>query len=315
MPKLMTDADATVLDWIVRVGDPAFDDWEAFQAWLEADPGHALRYHALSAEVDDMVTASAAAPAAIAPRIAVPIQPARARRPRRPLWIGGALAASLALTVGYVTLRETHEPYVVETAPGALRTVALADGSRITLAGATRVVLDRRDARIAALDHGQALFQVRHDASDPFEVTVGGQKLVDIGTVFEVKRRLTETRIAVSEGAVDFGAHDGIVRLVAGQGLVARDGAAAVSGRVDPASVGAWRRGTLAYDGVPVSEVAADLSRSLGISVTADLSVAARPFYGTIVIAEIKRDPSRMAAVLDLTARRNGTAWALTAKP
>ena len=28
--------------WAVRSGDPAFDDWDGFTAWLEQDPAHAF---------------------------------------------------------------------------------------------------------------------------------------------------------------------------------------------------------------------------------------------------------------------------------
>lgn len=307
MPKQINDVAAVALDWVVRVGDPAFDDWEAFQTWLEADPGHAAQYHMLAAEIDEIAAASVPLPAP------APIAAAAPRR--RPIWIGSALAASLAVVVGYATLRDTAAPYAVETAAGAMRTVALADGSTITLGGATRVTLDRHDPRVAALDHGQALFQVHHDARDPFEVTVGGQRLVDIGTAFDVKRSARQTQVAVSEGAVEFGADGVAVRLVAGQGLVAQDGLAPVATRVDIAAVGAWRDGNLAYAGASLGEVAADLSRNLGVTVTADRSVAARPFYGTIVVAQVKRDPRQLATLLDLTAERRGATWVLTARP
>ena len=30
--------------WAVRTGDPAFDDWDGFTAWLERDPAHARAY-------------------------------------------------------------------------------------------------------------------------------------------------------------------------------------------------------------------------------------------------------------------------------
>jgi transmembrane sensor len=306
MAKQTDDIEA--LDWVVCVGDPAFEDWAAFQAWLEADPAHAARYHALSADVDDMVGLVSAD----AKPLAAPLAAPAATRHRR--WIGGALAASLALVVGYAT-RHTAAPYAVETPASTTRTVALADGSAITLSGATRVTLDRNDPRVAVLDRGQAMFEIRHDARDPFEVTVGGRQVIDVGTAFDLKRTGDETRVAVSEGAVDFRSDGGPVRLVAGQGLLARDGAAVVvSAHVDIASIGAWRSGSLAYDGVPIAEVAADLSRSLGVRVTADRSVAARLFYGTIVVSDIKHDPRQMAAVLDLTARQSGDAWVLAAR-
>ena len=309
MAKQTNDSEA--IDWVVRVGDPAFDDWGAFQAWLEADPDHAARYHALSADVDDMVGRVAPEPHPAPAGVKAPNDRGRWGR-----WIGGALAASLALTIGYATLKDDAQPYVVETPAGSMRTIALADGSSVTLGGATRLTLDRGDPRVATLDRGQAMFEIRHDARDPFEVSVGDRTLIDVGTAFDVKRTGETTRVAVSEGAVDVGTRAKPIRLTAGQGLVARDGAAALgSTKIDVSSVGAWRSGTLVYAGAPIEEVAGDLSRSLGSRVTADRSVATRRFYGAIVVADIKRAPARMAVLLDLDARRDGDAWVLTAKP
>lgn len=36
--------------WAVRVGDPAFDDWDALTRWLEADPAHLAAYEAAVAD-------------------------------------------------------------------------------------------------------------------------------------------------------------------------------------------------------------------------------------------------------------------------
>ena len=32
--------------WAIRVGDPAFDDWDALSEWLEADAAHLAAYEA-----------------------------------------------------------------------------------------------------------------------------------------------------------------------------------------------------------------------------------------------------------------------------
>jgi transmembrane sensor len=153
------------LDWVVRTGSDAFDEWPAFQAWLEADPRHASAYHAMSADVEDMA-------AAVPADVAAPVVVSMPRR-RWPVWAGGAIAASLALVVGYGAIETRAHPYALETAAGSMRTVRLADGSTIAMGSATRLMLDRDDPRVATLERGEAMFVVRHDASDPFEVSVG----------------------------------------------------------------------------------------------------------------------------------------------
>jgi transmembrane sensor len=293
------------LDWVVRTGSDAFDDWPAFQEWLEADPRHASAYHAMSAEIEDMV---AVVPAEVAAPVVVPMP-----RRRWPVWAGGAIAASLALVVGYGAIETRAHPYAVETAAGSMRTVRLADGSTIAMGGATRLMLDRDDPRVATLERGEAMFVVRHDASDPFKVSVGGARLVDVGTAFDVKHARGETRVAVSEGAVDYNPGSDAIRLVKGQGLLVRDGKATVM-PVDVASVGSWRDSVLAYEGATLAEVADDLSRALGVDLRADPGVAKRPFSGSIATAKLSGDPRLAGPLLGVAIRKRGGHWVMSAR-
>ncbi|MEG8044556.1 FecR domain-containing protein [Sphingomonas faeni] len=297
--------DLAALDWVVRTGSDAFDDWSAFQAWLEADPRHAAAYHAISADLEDMA-------AAVPPVQAAPVVVTAARR-RWPVWAGGAIAASLALFVGYEATQTRTHPYSVETAAGAMRTVRLADGSSIAMGGATRLMLDRDDPRIATLERGEAMFVIRHDDSDPFEVSVGGARLVDVGTAFDVKFARDETRVAVSEGAVDYNPGREGIRLVKGQGLLVRDGTATVTA-VDVASVGSWRDSVLAYEGATLAEVADDLSRALGVDLRADPTVAKRPFSGSIATAKLAGDPRLAAPLLGVAIRKTGGHWVMSTR-
>ena len=293
----------TALDWVVRTGSDAFDDWPAFHAWLEADPRHAAAYHAMAMDIEEM--AATVPPAQVAPIVM--------QRRRWPVWAGGAIAASLALFVGYESIETRAHPYAVETAAGTMRTVRLADGSSIAMGGATRLMLDRDDPRVATLERGEAMFVVRHNDSDPFEVSVGGARLVDVGTAFDVKRARGETRVAVSEGAVDYNPGQGGIRLVKGQGLVVRDGKATVTA-VDVASVGSWRDSVLAYEGATLAEVADDLSRALGVDLRADPGVAKRAFSGSIATAKLSGDPRLAAPLLGVAIRKRGGHWVMSSR-
>jgi transmembrane sensor len=293
------------LDWVIRTGSDAFDDWPAFQAWLEADPRHAAAYHAMSADIDEM---AAVVPAEVAAPVVVPMP-----RRRWPAWAGGAIAASLALVAGYGAIETRAHPYAVETAAGSMRTVRLADGSTIAMGSATRLMLDRDDPRVATLERGEAMFVVRHDASDPFEVRVGGARLVDVGTAFDVKHARGETRVAVSEGAVDYNPGSDAIRLVKGQGLLVRDGKAVVT-TVDVAGVGSWRDSVLAYEGATLAEVADDLSRALGVDLRADPRVAKRAFSGSIATAKLSGDPRLAGPLLGVAIRKRGGHWVMSTR-
>ncbi len=307
------EADDEALSWAVRTADPAFSDWEAFQLWLETDPANAPRYHALCDDVAvmsdllDQNPAPTLAPGRHEPR------PAR-RIPAR--WIGGAIAACAVGSVGFLALDRQPQPMAIETRPGVTRTIALADGSSIALNGDTRIVLDRKNARTATLDRGEALFSVRHDAARLFHVSVGDNRIVDLGTQFSVARDKDVTRVAVSEGEVAFNPDAGNVRLRPGQALTLseREKRVVVT-TVAVEAVGAWRNRQLIYAGTPLGSVAADLSRSLGVTLVPTPEVAARPFRGTIALTGLDKDPAALGPLLDVTIRRSGTVWTMTARP
>jgi transmembrane sensor len=302
------EIDDDALDWVIRAGNPDFDDWAALQDWLEADPSHADRYHALALDVDEGATLVASAPAP--PLLAERSQP---RHGRRRWWTSGAIAASAATLVGFFVIDRMPDPFVVETAARATRTIRLDDGSTIAMNGATRLVLDRKNGRVATLERGEALFAVRHDAARPFRVRVGDSEVVDIGTAFVVVRDDGITRLGVSEGVVDFDHGRNAVRLTAGRGLTLSDAKGTIDvAAVDPNAVGAWRSGRLLYTGTPLRDVAADLSRSLGVTIGVAPEIAARRFRGTIALSGLGNDPSAIAPLLQVNMRRSGLGWIMT---
>lgn len=298
--------DEEALAWAVRSGDPAFDDWDEFTAWLEGDPRRAHRYDVIASRVNDAAEDLRSLPEPIA----VP------DRPSRRWLVGTGIAASLAVVAGYGALSLRPQPYAVETAAGSTRTVRLAEGSVVTLGGGTRLMLDHRDVRVATLERGQAMFTIHHDAERPFRVKVGDDEMVDVGTAFDVKRDGGTTRVAVSEGAVVFNPKRESVRLDPGKALTWD----AVTQRlsvdsVETGDVGAWREGRLSYDRATIAEVAADLSRTLGVSITASDAVARRPFRGTLTVAALRKDPAAVAPLLDVAAEKSAGGWILTARP
>jgi transmembrane sensor len=172
------------------------------------------------------------------------------------------------------------------TAPGQRQTVALDATTQVLLNGATRMRFDRHNPRFAALVSGEALFRVRHDDARPFTLEIGNHRIQDVGTVFNVVRNSGEVRVAVAEGKVVYrtAAAQGIP-LEAGQALWARSDSGLVRLSTAPAaSVGAWERGRLVYSGEPLSQVAADLGRSLGVRIAVAPAIEARPFSGAIVL-------------------------------
>lgn len=297
--------------WHIRLRSAEPDEWEAFTAWLEADPAHLHAYEeaALADEELDALQPPSPAPA---PQPIMRALPHERRRPSRRLFLGGAIAAAIAGMIGYGALGPGSSPYAVETAAGERRSVALADGSRIDLNGGTRIVLDRERPRFARLERGEALFAVVHDDARPFEVDAGDAQLVDLGTVFNVIREARLLEVGVAEGVVRVDSHGAAVELRPGM-VLRRDGdhAPAVLRR-EREAISAWRGGRLVYASATVGRVASDLSRNLGVPVRARPDVAARPFTGVIVLdADPERAMDRAASVLGLGARRSDAGWIL----
>jgi transmembrane sensor len=309
-PDSSDDLSAQAIAWLVRVGDPDFAEWEAFEQWLAASPAHAAHYHAAAKAEAEMVAQLAATPR---PQTE---QPLRGRwRPAG--WLGGALAASLLVAIGFSAFYPMGAPRVFETGRGDRRSIILADGSRIALNGGTRLTLDVRDGRAIELERGEALFTVRHDADHPFSVTVAGATIADVGTVFDVVREDRATHVSVAEGAVVWNPAREAVRVDAGRRLRAEDGGATIElAQVDTAAVGGWTRGRLSYDGAPLSAVAADVSRALGVRVSVAPSVAGLPVRGVVHLeGGAKVVVPRLAALFGVRAKPEGNAWRLSPPP
>lgn len=295
----MTD---DAIAWAVRTGEPSFDDWDAFTAWLEADPAHAPAYDRAVAAAMDAAEADLDTPVANDD----PHDEAPARRGWR--WLALAASVVLVAMLGFLQLRDAS--YVVETQAGEMRTVALADGSDITLGGAARIVLDRDDPRIATLERGRALFSVRHDDADPFVVNVGEQTLVDAGTVFDVARIGETTRVAVSEGVVLVNPERKLARLEPGDTLSVTDGSDVYRiGTVPVARIGEWRDGRLTFDDATLGEIAHELSASTGIAFSAAPAVAGRRVTGSVVLAPVKENPQAIGPLFGVAVRREGDSW------
>lgn len=293
--------------WAVRTGDPAFDGWEDFTAWLERDPTHARAYDAVVLAVGEAAQGLPAAQAA--GNDDEPAMPARRR------WIGGALSAALLgiAAVGVWQLRA--DSYEVETAPGETRLIALRDGGEIALAGGSRIVLDRDDPRSASLEQGQALFTIVHDPAAPFTLAVGDDTLVDVGTVFDVSRTDARLVVAVSEGAVVLNPRGENAKVSPGE-MLSKD---TETGRLTPGEValdqvGEWREGRVTFQDASLEEVAAELTRATGIAFIASPRAGGQQVSGSIALDGVRRDPRTLGALLGIAVRHDGAVWEIGAR-
>jgi transmembrane sensor len=302
--------DEAALGWIVRLREADFEDWEGFETWLLAYPENALAYHRL-ADAERRLEPLFAPPSAPARPVAA--APMRSGLRLRPFFASGAAAAAAVAAILTVRVMwATPAFYEVRTRPGEQRELRLAEGSSIQLNGATSIRLDRDDPRYAELNHGEAMFTVRHDASRPFTVRLGDDRLVDLGTRFDIARTSSRTDVSVAEGAVLYNPSGERVRLEAGDTLrIAEGRAVAVRGGATPGEVGAWRKGRFVYDGDPLSRVTADLSRYTGALIHLDPALGDETFRGVISLPP-SRDLTELGPLLDAKVRRTRGGWLIS---
>ncbi len=296
--------EAAALDWVIRQRDPAFLDWDAFADWLGAESAHQDAYHELAAlDADAGMLPAEVAPAEQPLSHGDSVSNVVPLRTSRRLWLGGALAASLAVVVGLGVMQRAPDEYRIQTAMGESQTLTLGDGSRIAVNGGSSILLSKTDPRQATVEHGQALFTVVHRADAPFRVAVGQAQLVDVGTVFDVTRAGDKTTVSVSEGAVVYNPAADNVRVDAGHRLSIRDGRGETElTAISPASVGAWSGDQLVYDGVPLGDVAAEVARTTGVQIRTNPGAATVLFRGALQTGSLETEAGKAQLVEDLAA-------------
>jgi transmembrane sensor len=303
---------AMAVHWAVRMREPDFDDWDGFIAWLEADPAHAEAYDAVQYALED----ADAALASLSEPAPEPESPAAANDnvpdwlSSRRGWLGGAIAAALVLAFTSVLWLAPGGEALHATAPGETRLIALGDGSTVRLAGGSRIAI--AGARAARLEEGQALFTIRHDAARPFVLSAGGDRLVDAGTVFDVRLTGEAVDLAVAEGVVIVNPEGQNLRVNAGGRAVRGDGGRYTLGTLDPAAVGEWSRGRISFEDASLAEIATELSRATGRSFAS--TDTANRLSGSIALDQVREDPRSLEALLGVRVRAAGEDWTIEAE-
>ncbi|MDE2563630.1 MAG: FecR domain-containing protein [Sphingomonadales bacterium] len=270
-------------------------DWDAFTAWLEADPRHARAYHEL-ALADSLLGEHR--PVLVAMAAAEPDNSTVVPFAPRRRWMIGAVVAAAAAALAVVVVPSLRpKSDIIYRTGGAARSIALADGSAIELAPRSRLTLEHGDEARLALEGG-AFFDIRHDPARTMRIVAGPATIQDIGTRFDVQTTPQTVRVGVVEGHVDV-VSDSLAQPVvlhAGQGLSFDAAAHSATVRTEAASViGVWRSGRLSYQDAPLALVASDLGRYAGISVKVANGLEDERFSGTLVVSD------GQAAVRDLS--------------
>jgi transmembrane sensor len=303
--KTRTAADDQATDWIARLGTRtiSLDTIQAFAKWRE-DPANAEAYRRaeqLWSRTGDL---------AGDPDIQAALEQAQRRRPRRlgakqiaAAGLTTALAASLAVGAFFWQIRDTYATEV-----GEQRSLQLADGSRVRLDTASRIrVRFTEGERRIELAEGQAFFEVAHNPARPFVVSTSDASVTAVGTVFEVRRVGSETRVVLVSGAVDVvqaATKSAPQRLLPNQQTAIRSGKAKVS-PVNADAATSWTTGELTFVDMPLAEAVAEVNRYLAAPIILDAPAAANtPINGVFRSGDRTAFVSAAAHLFNLKAIR-----------
>lgn len=268
------DISRAASDWLVRLEDASGDMalQSAFAAWLAADVRHAAAW--------DETLATARLIAVAHPNLEANVIHIAARQQRTKAhrqwfsWIGTAAAAcALWITApGLVTHWQADEA----TGTGEVRTVRLADGSRVVLAPGSAMAVDlQRERRNVRLLHGEAWFDVAHDANRPFRVLAGASETRVLGTAFDVRLTDQGAGVSVGRGIVEVSLPNGETpvreRLTKGQSLHVDWNGEATLSAIRPERIASWREGRAIVNDQPIAEVIDAL----------------RPWYAGYIVASV----------------------------
>ncbi len=236
----------------------------ALTAWLDADTNHRVAYLELKAVWRRADRLRALHAPGMRP---VPVR--HIQHSGRMIWrIAAAFLLVIAIGVGGVMVWHTPETWYT-TGVGETQSIRLTDGTGIQLNTDTRLsAKENGNSRVVKLDHGEAYFDVVHDASHPFVVIAGNRKITDVGTKFTVRKDNDSVDVAIIEGSVKVEALNGaadnaMVYGKAGEVVVARKENALVTGtspqKIENAT--SWRRGQLVFNQETLADIAQEFNR------------------------------------------------------
>ena len=189
---------------------------------------------------------------------------------------------------------------VYETSSGGSQEVALADGTRMSLAPDARVqVMLAADRRQLALERGAVTLAVAHDAARPFQVSAQGRRIIDVGTRFQVALESGAMRVALYEGAVRVEGGTATTVLRPGQQLVARPGRRDVITRIAANDAGGPEQ--IQLDNVTLASAAETINQGSALKLAMpDPKVAQLRVSGRFRAADPERFASSVSVLLSL---------------
>jgi transmembrane sensor len=278
------------------------------EAWLARDESHRRAYE--SAERAWQVFAGSENDEVLA---AMRAHAMTSRRRRWPRWhaIAAAATAVFAIIGGALFLRPAGVTEVeYASARGQTKVVRLPDGSAMTLdADSTVTTRFGASERLVRLTRGRAYFVVTPDPSRPFSVVARGDRIVAVGTRFDVNLLADGLAVTLLEGRVTVGPTESTresTTLQPGQQFIRRGAVATIrtpGTAVDRAIT--WQSGLISFDEQPLAEAVEVMNRySQEQIVIRDPGIAALKLSGQFRAGDSRRFAETLAEIHQLRVQR-----------
>ena len=245
--------------------DPTAEDEAALCAWVEADPRHAVAFARAEAAWEAAERLKSAAADVPLPPMAEIVSAEEQRRLSRNIMIAATVAVLLFILAAIVTAQTFNDVDRYETRVGEIRTIALADGSRLHLnSDSAAEVRFTKNGRRVRLLKGEAGFEVTHDPQRAFEVEARSAKVRAVGTAFNLRLRPALIELTVTQGTVTVRCGDHSPHRVAkGNGAVLQPRSLVLT-HLDPKVIHqrtAWRRKLVQLEGETIEQAADEFNR------------------------------------------------------
>ncbi|MEJ1964694.1 MAG: FecR domain-containing protein [Gammaproteobacteria bacterium] len=292
-------------------------------------------------------------PGAVLPEVST--RPPRRHLPdwrrRAAVFLAAACVAGLALTAAIAWLPRASLRSVtptdgtvttIATAQSQHRSVLLADGSRIELAGDSAVTATLREHSREIELRGEAYFKVAHDKTRPFIVHAGGLHVRAVGTSFDVRATDDRVVVGVEEGVVIVEPPPGtgspvdriIEKLLTSTGkrerarrlqpVPVRGGQEVALGApgeelqilpIEPTAVASWREGRLRFAREPLRSVLASIRAATGRDIALeDPELGELRFTGTVFSSRVDAWVEGLPAIFPLSVRQEGAQLVIRAR-
>lgn len=200
------------------------------------------------------------------------IPPTRKVRQRR-LWYS-AVAAVAALLI-FVFWPWNKGPMLVQTGIGEQKTIALPDGSIVTMNAVSELKIETAewsDVRQITL-HGEAFFDVLKNSDVPFYVITTNGKVTVLGTSFSVFDREKTFEVACYRGLVKAESSGILMEIPETRKIASSGNGNWLNSEVNEGDTPPWTKGQSAFSNAPLTVVIAELERQYGIHVESKVAI------------------------------------------